>query len=692
MANLQDFYPRLVKSNLRLESGECVLHLEQTGRRIWFPAEDQGILGLLDGTRSIRDIVSETFAQQGRISIKRFLRVLTTLRDHDCLDNGDELPNSSLERLADPSKVQGFWTSALWRHTLVTTTGVGREHPYLFSLLVAVSILGGAFALWWWRDSVFGVNFLRPGGHYAHGLLFVLWALSFLRISHGLFQALLHFCLTGFVNRLNLEFQILGLKIESDLCATRAKQDRTIFVVALSSTLIVPAMAAGLGALLDITWARELMGIALLYMLALTTPFGKSDFTFLVSSKLDSSDRLHLLPYLRHKAIFSLFSKERVEGERELLLYSAYALSWVFVALWTTLAIGGDVVVSLLADLPFTQSSLVSSSIAAAPVDSPLVDGIAALILLGILIASLGAALAKIIKLVSGNVLTPFSKQIQELKKKRSFSVESKSATWLAQRLQELPLFSHLGNDFLAELAKTVEIRRYRAKGPLLLQGEPATEAYILLEGQVAVQRREGSGLVRKLATMGPGSIFGESGLQEGARRTADVVAQDTVLALVLPPHSLHLLGGDESASGGIMHRILVAQYFQSSPLFRGMPPELMHLCIESATEESVQRGDIIIEENDIGHDFYCLLRGSVEVKKGDESIRNIGVGGFFGEIALFADIPRTATVIARESTLLLKLNREAFWNMLSSNFQLGAFLEDIAHHRQRATEEGLSL
>jgi CRP-like cAMP-binding protein len=45
----------------------------------------------------------------------------------------------------------------------------------------------------------------------------------------------------------------------------------------------------------------------------------------------------------------------------------------------------------------------------------------------------------------------------------------------------------------------------------------------------------------------------------------------------------------------------------------------------------------------------------------------DFGPGQFFGEIALMMDMPRTATIMATQDTLLLVLQKEDFLNFLTA-------------------------
>ena len=82
--------------------------------------------------------------------------------------------------------------------------------------------------------------------------------------------------------------------------------------------------------------------------------------------------------------------------------------------------------------------------------------------------------------------------------------------------------------------------------------------------------------------------------------------------------------------------------------------------------------GEVIIRQGDPGDYFYIVESGNVDVFKQngakEEPIRTMGVGEYFGEIALIkANQKRTVTIRALESTKLLALGRETFSKILGS-------------------------
>ncbi len=79
--------------------------------------------------------------------------------------------------------------------------------------------------------------------------------------------------------------------------------------------------------------------------------------------------------------------------------------------------------------------------------------------------------------------------------------------------------------------------------------------------------------------------------------------------------------------------------------------------------------GEIIVRENDRDiNEMYVIVSGSVNVYKSyglfDEVLlAHIEAGEFFGEMSLFLNKPRSATVVASEDTALLALSKDNFFS-----------------------------
>src|SRR5215471_20871252 len=92
---------------------------------------------------------------------------------------------------------------------------------------------------------------------------------------------------------------------------------------------------------------------------------------------------------------------------------------------------------------------------------------------------------------------------------------------------------------------------------------------------------------------------------------------------------------------------------------------ELLH-------ERVYEKGEVIFEEGDIGHGIFVVVSGKVRVDPPPEVLKNtvieFGPGEMLGELSLFDEAPRTATVVAVERTVMVALFRSEFSSLLTKN------------------------
>jgi uncharacterized protein (DUF2225 family)/CRP-like cAMP-binding protein len=105
-------------------------------------------------------------------------------------------------------------------------------------------------------------------------------------------------------------------------------------------------------------------------------------------------------------------------------------------------------------------------------------------------------------------------------------------------------------------------------------------------------------------------------------------------------------------------------------------------------------RGRVICREGDTTSEFYVVLQGSVEVSQKDTSsgdkrvLFTVAAGGFFGEMSCFSGLPRSATCIAAEDSVLLYFNQDTAIQLLraSPRFALGV-IQSLCDRLRNANE-----
>ena len=95
--------------------------------------------------------------------------------------------------------------------------------------------------------------------------------------------------------------------------------------------------------------------------------------------------------------------------------------------------------------------------------------------------------------------------------------------------------------------------------------------------------------------------------------------------------------------------RHMKGDVLEQVPLFRDADPHLVGQVALRLEPEVLTPGDFVFCEGDLGQCMYFVARGELEVLKTDQPqpIARLGDGDFFGEIALFENETRTASVRA---------------------------------------------
>jgi CRP/FNR family transcriptional regulator len=82
-------------------------------------------------------------------------------------------------------------------------------------------------------------------------------------------------------------------------------------------------------------------------------------------------------------------------------------------------------------------------------------------------------------------------------------------------------------------------------------------------------------------------------------------------------------------------------------PLFSGVNAKDLKKLGKRMQERSFSEGEVITTQGQSGVGFFVIEDGNAAVSRNDEVVRNLGVGDFFGEVALIDEGPRSATVVA---------------------------------------------
>ena len=100
-------------------------------------------------------------------------------------------------------------------------------------------------------------------------------------------------------------------------------------------------------------------------------------------------------------------------------------------------------------------------------------------------------------------------------------------------------------------------------------------------------------------------------------------------------------------------------------PLFERCSKSELQRIASLADEVNLPAGRSLTREGERGQEFVILVEGKAEVRRKGRLLRGLSGGDFLGEIALVADVPRTATVTTLTPVDILLLTARDFRTLL---------------------------
>jgi len=116
-------------------------------------------------------------------------------------------------------------------------------------------------------------------------------------------------------------------------------------------------------------------------------------------------------------------------------------------------------------------------------------------------------------------------------------------------------------------------------------------------------------------------------------------------------------------------------------PFFQTLDPSAITEVIHMLRRVEIPEYTAVIRRGRIGDCMYFIASGEVEVNVEPTPVR-LGMGDFFGELALLGDSVRTADVTTTEPSSLLTLDLADFRTLMAHHPQLARVIDDEAKRR----------
>lgn len=240
------------------------------------------------------------------------------------------------------------------------------------------------------------------------------------------------------------------------------------------------------------------------------------------------------------------------------------------------------------------------------------------------------------------------------------------------------------------ELARRLEPIRVEAGADVVREGEDGDRYYLVADGTLDVLVGAGPArLPAVIAQLGPGDGFGEMALLLGGPRRATVRARTPALLYGLDgadfSAAVHRHRGLLVATEAAMTLHAVEASLGASSPFSGMPVEQLHWLAARTHIVSEPAGAAIFRERETGDAMYVVRSGEVAiVTAAGRELALLKAGDAFGEQALLAEQPRSASAIARTDCELLRLDRDDFLQVLHAFPDRADYFARLVLQRQR--------
>ncbi|MDX1569535.1 MAG: cyclic nucleotide-binding domain-containing protein [Xanthomonadales bacterium] len=288
----------------------------------------------------------------------------------------------------------------------------------------------------------------------------------------------------------------------------------------------------------------------------------------------------------------------------------------------------------------------------------------------------------EVIEFIEGNDVEPADEPLlrDKFKEMPGFTTVHDA---LVKVQNNVPLLAPITELQLREFMLDSDVRT-PAKGDVIFARNDYTNTFFsIVEGSVDIVVDEASG---KTITLGAGEFFGEMSLISGRRRSATVLAGQGCVLIETPRRSMNKLINSVDAVKRVIDEAFILRAIQQR-FAPDTPAERLQGVVSTAKLESFRAGDILFEEGDDGDCLHLVRVGSLTISRNiggrDVVLSYVPAGNYVGEMALLGDNKRSATAKAAVNTETIRLDGEAFKELLRHEGELRLRLQ--AEYRQRA-------
>jgi MFS family permease len=132
-------------------------------------------------------------------------------------------------------------------------------------------------------------------------------------------------------------------------------------------------------------------------------------------------------------------------------------------------------------------------------------------------------------------------------------------------------------------------------------------------------------------------------------------------------------------------------QLLRAIEIFKPLPQPVLESLARALVPVQVEAGREVFREGERGDRFYIVSSGEVEIISEGRVLAVTKPGGYFGEISLLRDVPRTATVRAKDEVELYALERDDFIAAVTGHAASAEAADSVVATRLSSLRPGLA-
>jgi len=261
---------------------------------------------------------------------------------------------------------------------------------------------------------------------------------------------------------------------------------------------------------------------------------------------------------------------------------------------------------------------------------------------------------------------------------------------------ERTPLLSGLSGEELEAFIDCLQLQAVATDSYIYKEGDHGSYLYLIGMGNVRLETKDIKGRSRVFSHLCEGDFFGEHAFMSRISHTDAAVAETDCSVLMMDRQTfdewVEKYPSIRSTVEDFYRQRVLARVLAITPVFEGVPPEARLALANRFRLNSFNDGDTIVQEGERGDCFYLVRSGRVGVftrkmQAGADMVElgHMEEGGFFGEVALLTDKPRTATVVAQGPVELMELSRDNFNSIVAEYPSVRKVVE--AYQKQRVQD-----